>query len=194
MVHYAETRECRRATLLGYFGEQYAKLSCEGCDNCLSPRETFDGTIPAQKFLSCVHRICAKSGFGFGLNHVADVLRRADTEAIRQRSHTESSTYGIGRDLKRESWQAIGRELLRLGLVECAPGRFATLSVTPAGLETLRTRTPVTLTKQVDIAERAARSRIGAIACDESLFERLRALRRELADPPDVPGYGICTD
>src|SRR5213595_1889589 len=88
MVHYAETRECRRATLLKYFGEEYPtpdetvggnrpllQTSCEGCDNCLTPRETFDGTIPAQKFLSCVHRICTKSGFGFGLNHVVDVLR-----------------------------------------------------------------------------------------------------------------------
>src|SRR5437667_43581 len=118
MVHYAETRECRRATLLRYFGEQYGKPSCEGCDSCLSPRETFDGTIPAQKFLSCVHRICAKSGFGFGLNHVADVLRGADTEAIRQRGHNQLSTYGIGRDLKRDVWQALGRELLRLRVLE----------------------------------------------------------------------------
>src|SRR5213083_1426464 len=194
MVHYAETRECRRAVLLQYFDEQYAKLSCQGCDNCLTPRETFDGTIPAQKFLSCVHRIQAKSGFGFGLNHVVDVLRGADTEAIRQRGHNALSTYGIGRELKREAWQAIGRELLRLGLVECAPGRFATLSLTPAGLETLRTRTPVTLTKQVDVAEKAARSRIGAIACDESLFERLRALRRQLADERGVPAYIIFSD
>src|SRR6266516_3166773 len=194
MVHYAETRECRRMTLLRYFGEEFAEPSCDGCDNCLTPRETFDGTIPAQKFLSCVHRICAKSGFGFGLNHVVDVLRGADTEAIRQRCHNQLSTYGIGRDLKRESWQAIGRELLRLGLVECAPGRFATLSLTPAGLETLRTRTPVTLTKQVDVAEKAARSRIGAIECDESLFERLRALRRQLADERGVPAYIIFSD
>jgi len=194
MVHYAETRECRRTTLLRYFGEEFAEPSCDGCDNCLTPRETFDGTIPAQKFLSCVHRILAKSGFGFGLNHVVDVLRGADTEAVRQRGHNELSTYGIGRDLKRESWQAIGRELLRLGLVECAPGRFATLSLTPAGLETLRTRTPVTLTKQVDIVEKVARSRIGAIECDESLFERLRALRRRLADERGVPAYIIFSD
>src|SRR6266513_209240 len=143
MVHYAETRECRRATLLKYFGEEYPtpdetvggnrpllQTSCEGCDNCLTPRETFDGTIPAQKFLSCVHRICTKSGFGFGLNHVVDVLRGADTEAIRQRGHNKLSTYGIGRDLKRESWKAIGRELLRLGVIDCAPGRFATLTLT----------------------------------------------------------------
>jgi ATP-dependent DNA helicase RecQ len=194
MVHYAETRECRRTTLLRYFGEEFAEPSCDGCDNCLTPRETFDGTIPAQKFLSCVHRILAKSGFGFGLNHVVDVLRGADTEAIRQRGHNELSTYGIGRELKREAWQAIGRELLRLGFVECAPGRFATLALTPAGLETLRTRTPVTLTKQVDVAEKAARSRIGAIECDESLFERLRALRHQVADERGVPAYIIFSD
>jgi len=207
MIHYAETRECRRMTLLRYFGEDYPSRDdavggqrpplqalCEGCDNCLDPRETFDGTIPAQKFLSCVHRIRTKSGFGFGLNHVVDVLRGADTETIRQRGHNELSTYGIGREVKRNVWQAIGRELLRLDLVECAPGKFATLSLTPAGLETLRNRTPVTLTKQVELAEKAPRAKPGAIECDESLFERLRSLRRQLADERGVPAYIIFSD
>src|SRR5216117_4087251 len=195
MVHYAETRECRRATLLDYFGEEYPprddtvggqrpplQKSCDGCDNCLQPRETFDGTVHAQKFLSCVYRIHARHGFGFGLNHVVDILRGADTEMVRQRRHNDLSTYGIGRDLKRDAWQAIGRELLRHGLVECAPGRFATLTLTPAGREMLRNRTPVTLTKQIDIAAQKEKPRAGAIECDELLFERLRALRRKLAD------------
>jgi ATP-dependent DNA helicase RecQ len=194
MVHYAETRECRRATLLRYFGEEYTKPSCEGCDNCLTPRETFDGTIPAQKFLSCIHRIHAKSGFGFGVNHIVDVLRGADTEAIRQRSHNELSTYGIGRELKREAWQAIGRELLRLGLIECAPGKFATLSLTPAGRDALRQRTAITLTKQIEVVARDQRARAGAIECDEVLFERLRGLRRKLADERNVPAYVIFSD
>jgi ATP-dependent DNA helicase RecQ len=196
MVHYAETRECRRVTLLRYFGEEYTKPSCEGCDNCLTPRETFDGTIPAQKFLSCVHRIHAKSGFGFGINHVIDILRGADTEAIRQRSHNELSTYGIGRDLKRDAWQAIGRELLRLGLIECAPGKFTTLSLTPAGREALRYRTPITLTKQIEVGSpsRDQKARAGAIECDEALFKRLRGLRRKLADERNVPAYVIFSD
>jgi ATP-dependent DNA helicase RecQ len=194
MVHYAETRDCRRATLLRYFGEQYEKQSCDGCDNCLTPRETFDGTIEAQKFLSCVHRIHAKSGFGFGLNHIVDVLRGADTEAIRQRSHNELSTYGIGRELKREAWQAIGRELLRLGLIECAPGKFATLSLTPDGRDALRHRTPITLTKQIEVVAREQKARAGAIECDEMLFERLRGLRRKLADERNVPAYVIFSD
>src|SRR5256884_2709814 len=193
MVHYAETRECRRTTLLNYFGEDYSEASCDGCDNCRTPRETFDGTIPAQKFLSCVHRICAKSGFGFGLNHVVDVLRGADTEAIRQRGHNELSTYGIGRDLKRDVWQAIGRELLRLGVIECAPGRFATLTLSKAGRDVLRNRTPITLTKQVEIFD-ARTERAAAIECDEVLFECLRTLRRRLADERGVPAYIIFSD
>ena len=194
MVHYAETRDCRRVTLLGYFGEAYARPSCEGCDNCVTPRETFDGTIPAQKFLSCVHRIHAKSGFGFGVNHIVDVLRGADTEAIRQRSHNELSTYGIGNELKREAWQAIGRELLRLGFIKSAPGKFATLSLTPAGRDVLRYRAPITLTKQIEVVVQDQKARAGAIECDEVLFERLRDLRRKLADERNVPAYVIFSD
>lgn len=194
MVHYAETRECRRGVLLEYFGEKFLPQSCDSCDNCLQPPETFDGTVHAQKFLSCVYRIHARHGFGFGLGHVVDVLRGADTEAIRQRAHNELSTYGIGGELKRGEWQAIGRELLRLGLVGCAPGKFATLSLTPAGLEALRKRTSIVLTKQIEIAEKAARRRPGAIECDEVLFERLRALRRQLADERGVPAYIIFSD
>src|SRR2546421_7748453 len=113
-IHYAETRDCRRATLLKYFGEEFP-APCNGCDNCLEPRETFDGTVPAQKFLSCIQRVRQKSGFSFGLNHIVDVLNGADTEPIRQRGHDQLSTYGIGQDVKRRAWRALGCERLGLG-------------------------------------------------------------------------------
>ena len=195
MIAYAETRECRRATLLQYFGENFSQGPCNGCDNCLEPRETFDGTILAQKFLSCVHRVEAKQGFGFGLNHIVEVLVGGTNEAIEKRGHGQLSTFGIGKDLPREQWQRVGRELLRLGLVEAAPGKFATLSVTDAGMMALRKRTPITLTKPFEApAKKVHVPRAGEIECDEELFERLRALRRRIADERDVPAYIIFSD
>jgi len=194
MVHYAETRECRRTTLLRYFAEERPNEPCNGCDNCLNPRETFDGTVAAQKFLSCVLRVQQKSGFAFGLNHIVEVLTGADTEPIRQRRHNELSTYGIGREIKRDAWQAIGRELLRLGFVEVAPGKFATLQVTAAGRSALRARTPITLTKQAEKPDAKVKERAGAIECDEALFEKLRSVRRALADARNVPAYVIFSD
>src|SRR5437870_5269030 len=226
MVAYAETRHCRRATLLRYFGETWPpasveagvspasaghsaadtaaaiapamerrEVSCNGCDNCLEPRETFDGTIATQKFLSCVHRVQAKHGFGFGLNHIVEVLIGGTNDAIKKRGHDQLSTFGIGADLKREQWQRIGRELLRLGLVEAAPGKFATLSVDEAGMMALRKRTLITLTKPIESPAKKVRTpRAGEIECDEELFERLRALRRKIADERDVPAYIIFSD
>ncbi|MGI8820301.1 MAG: DNA helicase RecQ [Chthoniobacterales bacterium] len=194
MVHYAEARQCRRTTLLRYFGEERPDEPCGGCDNCLTPRETFDGTVAAQKFLSCVARVQQKSGFGFGLNHIVEVLTGAKTEAVRQRGHDQLSTYGIGSEIKREAWQAIGRELLRLGLLETAPGKFATLSLAQAGLEALRQRTPITLTKQPEIAAAKTKDRAGNIECDELLFDQLRVVRRTLADERNVPAYVIFSD
>jgi ATP-dependent DNA helicase RecQ len=221
MIAYAETRHCRRATLLRYFGESWPPASveagvspapaggyaadtaaatgrevlCNGCDNCLEPRETFDGTIAAQKFLSCVHRVQAKQGFGFGLNHIVEVLIGGTNDAIKKRGHDQLSTFGIGADLKREQWQKIGRELLRLGLLEAAPGKFATLSVTEAGMMALRKRTSITLTKPIEAPAKKVRiPRVGEIECDEELFERLRGLRRKIADERDVPAYIIFSD
>jgi ATP-dependent DNA helicase RecQ len=196
MLAYAETRHCRRAALLQYFGERFSQSSCSGCDNCLEPRETFDGTIAAQKFLSCVHRIEAKHGFRFGLNHIVEVLVGGENEAIKRRGHDQLSTFGVGADLKREQWQRIGRELLRLGLVDTARGKFATLGVTDAGMTALRKRTQITLTKPIEgPARKPVRGpRAGEIGCDEKLFDRLRVLRRKIADERDVPAYIIFSD
>ena len=195
MVGYAETGQCRRATLLKYFGEDFPHRSCDGCDNCLTPRETFDGTVHAQKFLSCVHRVQAKHGFGFGLNHIVEILTGGDTEAIRQRGHEQLSTFGIGADMSRKGWQTLGRELVQLGLVAAAPGKFATLQVTDAGMEALRQRKTIVLTKPLDSAEaKRPKRRAGDVPCDELLFEKLRLLRRTLADERNVPAYVIFSD
>ena len=195
IVHYAESSSCRRAELLDYFGEKFPLDNCGACDNCLEPRETYDGTLVAQKFLSCVYRIAQNSSFSVGMNHLTEVLTGADTEKIRKWGHDRLTTYGIGKDLGRPHWAHIGRELIRLGYLAVAEGEFATLELTPAGRTVLLARTPITLTKPMDLpkAKRSAR-REGDITCDEILFERLRTLRKRLADERQVPAYIIFGD
>jgi len=195
IVHYAESAACRRAELLDYFGERFPLDNCAACDNCLEPRATYDGTVLAQKFLSCLYRIAQHGSFNVGLNHIIDVLTGADTDKIQRWGHDRLTTHGIGRDLARPQWAAIARELMRLGYVTVAEGGFATLELTPEGREVLRSRAPITLTKPLDLpkAKRVAR-REGDIACDEILFERLRALRKQLADERAVPAYVVFGD
>jgi len=201
MLHYAEGAGCRRREILGYFGEPYPHEHCGGCDNCLEPRETYDGTLLAQKFLSCVWRIGQASRFSTGMGHVIEVLTGADTEKIRRWGHDRLTTYGIGRDLPRQEWASVGRELLRLGLISVASGEFATVELTDAGVAALRTRQPITLTKPMErpaaatgASRRGGSRRSGEIECDEILFGVLRKLRKTLADERGVPAYIVCGD
>jgi len=193
MQQYAETADCRRATLLAHFGEQFAIADCTGCDNCRSPRVRFDGTLVAQKFLSTVVRVRQASGFSVGLNHLVDVLVGRETERVRDWNHDTLSTYGIGKDIARPQWLAIGRELVRLGMVRQTPGLRSVLELTDVGRRTLLDRMPVMLTATAPDAP-TARASSDAIACDEALFEDLRGLRKSIADVRDVPAYVIFPD
>lgn len=196
IIHYAETATCRRAELLDYFSEKYPLDRCDACDNCLEPRETYDGTIVAQKFLSCLYRIAQVSQFHVGLNHITEVLTGADTEKIRRWGHDRLTTYAIGAELSRPQWAAVGRELMRLGYVAVDEGEYATIGLTKEGLDVLRTRQPVTLTKPMELpkARRLSARREGDIECDEILFARLRTLRKKLADERHVPAYIVFGD
>ncbi len=207
IVHYAECAGCRRADLLAYFGETYPEANCGSCDNCLTPRDTFDGTVAAQKLLSTIWRSREASftkSASFGLNHHIEVLSGAETERIRKWRHAELSTYGIGKEHSRTEWQAIGRELVRLGFLRQNDGEFPTVEITEEGQLFLKERRTVTLTRPpVRARGKAGRDdsggarrpkRSGEIACDEALFEQLRRLRREIADSRDVPAYVIFSD
>ncbi len=196
IIHYAENSACRRAELLEYFGERFPLDRCDACDNCLEPRETYDGTVVAQKFLSCLYRIAQVSQFHVGLNHITEVLTGADTEKIRRWGHDRLTTYAIGAELSRPQWAAVGRELMRLGYVAVDEGEYATIGLTAEGMNVLRTRTPITLTKPMELpkARRVSTRREGDIECDEILFERLRSLRKKLADERHVPAYIVFGD
>ncbi len=195
MVHYAESAGCRRRELLAYFGEDYGEENCGGCDNCLEPRETYDGTTQAQKFLSCVFRIRQANGFGVGVNHVIEVLTGASTEKVRRWGHDKLSTYGIGADTARPEWAAIARELMRLGYLAQSPGEYPTIELTDDGMAALKSRQIIRLTKSLVVAKsRRSTHRAGEIECDEILFDALRKLRKRLADDRKVPAYVIFGD
>jgi ATP-dependent DNA helicase RecQ len=203
IVAFAESASCRRTALLGYFGETRSEPACGGCDNCLTPRETELVTTDAQKLMSCVLRIEQKSGFRVGLQHLSEVLAGADTEKIRRWFHNELSTYGAGKDRPRAAWVSLGRQLLQEGYLEVAGDGFAVMRVTERGLDALRQRSEIRVTKPIApvAAERArerASNRGSAVAPlaaeDLPLFDRLRALRKRLADARGVPPYVVFSD
>jgi len=200
MVHYAECSGCRRAELLAYFGEVFGEEeaateppNCGACDNCLTPRATFDGTVAAQKFMSCVFRVRQAGSFGVGLNHIVEVLTGAKSERVLKWGHNQLTTYGIGNEHTRSEWAAIGRELIRLGHLRQTTDKFPVIELTDAGMSALKARTKITLTKPVAAPEKQV-SHVGEITCDELLFEKLRRLRKELADARAVPSYIIFSD
>ena len=193
MVHYAESAECRRRVMLGHFGEKFESENCGACDNCISPRETFDGTLAAQKFLSCVYRVYQHQRFNVGMNQIVEILTGADTEKVRRWRFQELSTYGIGSEFSRPEWQTIGRELIRLGYLEQTADKFTVLQLTDKGIAALKERQPIQLTKPFAQFDRRS-PRSEATEYDKVLFESLRQLRKQLADERNVPAYIVFSD
>ena len=203
MVGYADGLTCRREALLGYFGEPYP-APCGNCDICLEPPETFDATEQARMALSCVYRLWESDDFGWGIGHVIDVLRGAETEKVLSRGHERLSTFGIGAELSRDHWQSLLRQLIHRGYLIQDIARYSALRLTEAarpllrGEETLilaKPRTRVPSVKQRRVTARGARAaELAGLDVDDELFERLRALRKRLADEQHVPAYVVFSD
>jgi ATP-dependent DNA helicase RecQ len=193
MVGFAESVTCRRRVLLGYFGEQLGG-DCGNCDVCLDPPERFDATEEARKALSCVYRV----GQRFGLRHVVDVLRGADSERIRRLRHDCLSTYGIGADRSDAEWMSLLRQLIHRGYLVQDIADYSALKLNPEARPLLRGEERVELARP-RIVERPKRSRLpkapaGEGPYDEALFFRLRTLRKRLADDTGVPPYIVFGD
>ena len=196
MADFAEGSTCRRADLLGYFGEQWEGGPCGACDTCLQPGEPWEATVEAQKLLSCIVRIHQKSGFSTGLNHVVEVLCGASTEKILKWGHDRLTTHGIGKGTAKEEWSALGRQLIRRGYITATQDVYETLSLSATGHDILKNRTPVLLARSTHAAgkSRARGPRAGSLSCDEPLFDELRLLRKKMADERGVPPYVVFGD
>jgi ATP-dependent DNA helicase RecQ len=192
MVGFAEAVGCRRRVLLGYFGERLEK-DCGNCDVCLNPPERYDATIDAQKALSCVFR----TGQRFGIGHVVDVLRGARSERILELGHDRLSTYGIGADRSAESWTALLRQLIHHGYLVQDVARYSVLTLKAAARPLLRGEERLELARprlRVKVQPKKGKTRPGDFDYDEALFERLRAVRKRLADAEGVPPFVIFAD
>jgi ATP-dependent DNA helicase RecQ len=188
VIDYAESNLCRRTIQLGYFGERFPG-NCGNCDNCRYPKPVEDWTIEAMKFLSCVAR-CKER---FGMTHIIEVLRGGKTQKITQHGHDKLSTYGIGKDRTVDEWRMLGRSLLHQGLLEQTSDGYAVLKLNALSWEVMRRKHQVMLS--VTPKQKMTWEEIGNTETEvESLMQKLRSLRKQLADEQSVPPYVIFPD
>ncbi len=188
VIDYAEGTDCRRTIQLGYFGERFPG-NCGNCDNCRYPKPVQDWTIEAMKFLSCVAR-CKER---FGMLYIIDVLRGAKNQKITFNKHDQLSTYGIGKDRSLDEWRMLGRSLLHQGLLEQTADGYSVLKLNSLSWEVMRKQRSVllavTVIQKVDLETESHNA--GEV---EALVQRLRSLRKQLADEQSVPPYIIFQD
>ncbi|MET8611646.1 DNA helicase RecQ [Streptomyces misionensis] len=206
MLALCETARCRRGQLLAYFGQEPDATGCGNCDTCLTPPETWDGTVAAQKVLSTVVRLQRERGQKFGALQIVDILLGKRTAKVIQFDHDQLSVFGIGKDLEEGEWRGAIRQLLAQGLL-AVEGEYGTLVLTEASGAVLRGEREVPLRKEPK-RPAASRSRSAggsgggkakAVAADlpEELlpaFEALRAWRTGQAREQGVPPYIIFND
>jgi ATP-dependent DNA helicase RecQ len=189
LLGFAETRGCRRVPLLAYFGETLAP-PCRQCDLCAEGPgevETTEATEPARRFLECVR----DTGQMFGSAHVIAVLRGSHSARVRARGHDRLALFGAGRDRSAEVWRELARQFVALGIVEQDLG-FGSLRLTAQGRAVLERGEPVRVpVERTSVPTAPARA---PAAHDPELFERLRQLRKQLADAAGVPAYVVFSD
>ncbi len=192
MLALCEQVHCRRQALLGYFGD-LLEQPCGNCDTCLEPVKTWDGTLVAQKALSCIHRTQQRYGVGY----LIDVLRGKATERIIKAAHDKLSTFGIGVDIDEQQWHSVFRQLVARGLVAVNFDSFGALQLTEACRPILRGEQQLMLRKDLKaekVKSSKRESRQFAKTDDTLLWNALRAKRKMLADAQDVPPYVIFHD
>ena len=196
LLGWCEVTACRRRAMLEYFGDSLAD-DCGNCDICLTPPKTWDGTVEAQKLLSCVYR----TGQRFGAAHVIDVLRGKDTEKVRRNRHERLSTFGIGEDRSVVQWRSILRQLMVQGRLHSDAERYGALRLTSRSWPLLKGEERIRL-REDPSAKRATKTRAKTAralsyqvpAEEEPLWEALRDLRMALCREAGVPPYVIFHD
>lgn len=193
MLALCETIECRRVQLLAYFGQR--SEPCGNCDTCLSPPETWDGTIPAQKLLSTIVRLQRERNQRFGAGHLIDILVGKQTPRVTQHGHDALTTWGIGQDLTDQEWRGVVRQLLAQGLL-AVEGEYGILVLTESSSTVLGGSRRVLLRREAPKRSKAAKKAVAAQLPEGALplFEALRTWRSTEAQAQGVPAYIVFGD
>ncbi|MFH8346099.1 DNA helicase RecQ [Streptomyces sp. NPDC018045] len=200
MLALCETVECRRVRLLAYFGQESS--ACGNCDTCLTPPQTWDGTIAAQKLLSTVVRLQRERKQKFGAGQIIDILMGRKTAKVIQFDHDQLSVFGIGEDLREAEWRGVIRQLLAQRLL-AVEGDYGTLVLTEASGEVLRGQREVPMRREPEKTVKAKAAKVAkgrrAVPVDlpeeaVPVFEELRAWRGRTAKEQGVPAYVIFHD
>jgi ATP-dependent DNA helicase RecQ len=194
MVDYCNTDRCLRATILRYFGETGTKENCAACGNCTSADERVDVTVEAKKILSCVYRMEELTGRRFGIGVLIDVLRGSQKEQIKALGLDEISTWGLMKEYGREEVKEMADFLTSEGYLEVEGGEYPVLGFTPRTRPFLRGKEKLWMRKRAPRQQEPAGPKAVLLPANAELFERLRALRRELAGAQNVPPYVVFTD
>lgn len=189
MKQYAEAFTCRRKILLNYFGE-LKQEDCGNCDICRNPPQFFDGTVIAQKALSCIYRLKGKEP----ITLLIDVLRGSQNEAVLEKNYQQVKTYGVGKEISWRDWQQYIIQLINLGYIEIAFHKHNHLQLTPLAKTVLFDKAKVQLAKIPNAKEITEKEEVQKKSRPNSLFEKLRELRLKLAKEEGIPAYLIFND
>jgi ATP-dependent DNA helicase RecQ len=196
MEYYAESPVCRRRQLLHYFGEEFTEGNCGMCDNCVHPRERFDGT----DFIKMVLRAVRQTNERFGLNHLVHVLRGVEDEYVKSYGHFDLEVYGKGADEDADFWKSVIRQTLIYQFLEKDIDNIGALKLTKRGDEFLKRPYALELardhdfTTAIDEEEESSERTPIAKAYDARLFEVLKNLRKKIAKEKNLPPYVIFQD
>ena len=190
VIDFCQSADCRRRSVLRYFGEQWSEENCGSCDVCLAEDDQMDATVITQKVLSAVIR----TGERFGAGHVIDVLRGSRSSKVTERRHDQLSVHGIARDHSLGELRHLISQLTARGLLALGPSDYPTYQVTQSGREFLRGRETLTLARPRTQQSAPSAGQQGDLDYDHALFQKLRELRKRIADKKGVPPYVVFGD
>ncbi len=197
MEYYAESPVCRRRQLLHYFGEEYTQENCGMCDNCVHPRERFDGSNAVKLVLEAVKQTNER----FGLNHLVNVIRGVEDEYVKSYGHFDLAVYGMGSDEDADYWKSVIRQTLIYQYLEKDIDNIGVLKISERGEKFLKKPHVIELARDHDFTteideeeESADKGPVNTKAYDTKLFEVLKTLRKKIAKEKNLPPYVIFQD